>query len=90
MVLPGCGGEYFCEWQTFKKVLQRAGSGCDFDGCCSALTKPTPAPDAEVETKAKAKAAFLAAMWGFRHQTVLERKAKPQLPVCLAVDPVVK
>ncbi|KAF9546201.1 PHOsphatase [Mortierella hygrophila] len=90
MVLPGCGGEYFCEWPTFKKVLQRAGTGCDFDGCCSTLTKPTPTPGAGVEGKAKARAAFLAAVWGFRHQTVLERKSKPKLPVCLAVDPVIK
>ncbi|KAK5821591.1 histidine phosphatase superfamily [Linnemannia elongata] len=88
MVLPGCGGEYFCEWPTFKEVLQRAGTGCDFDGCCSTLTKPTPTPGTGME--AKAKAAFLAAVRRFRHQTVLNSEEKPQLPVCLAVDPVVK
>ncbi|KAF9154039.1 PHOsphatase [Linnemannia schmuckeri] len=93
-ILPGCGSDYFCDWSTFKKVLQLAGTGCDFDSCCSTLTKPTPtpAPASEVkgEAKAKAKAVFLAVVQGFRHQVVFERNEEPQQPVCLAVDPVVK
>ncbi|KAG0375150.1 PHOsphatase [Mortierella sp. AD032] len=45
MLIPGCGGKYFCEWPTFKKILEQAGSGCDFDGCCSTLLpQPGPAP----------------------------------------------
>ncbi|KAF8928267.1 PHOsphatase [Haplosporangium gracile] len=94
LVLPGCGSDYFCDWSTFKKVLQLAGTGCDFDSCCSTLTKPTPttAPGSEVkeEVKTKAKTVFLAIVQGFRHQAVFERKETPQQPVCLAVDPIVK
>ncbi|KAF9903222.1 PHOsphatase [Lobosporangium transversale] len=37
MIIPGCGSGYFCEWSTFKKILQQAGSGCDFEGCCTSL-----------------------------------------------------
>ncbi|KAF9192867.1 PHOsphatase [Haplosporangium sp. Z 767] len=37
MIIPGCGSEYFCEWATLKRVLKRAGAGCDFEGCCTGL-----------------------------------------------------
>ncbi|KAG0265750.1 PHOsphatase [Mortierella polycephala] len=37
MIIPGCGSEYFCEWATLKRVLKRAGTGCDFEGCCTDL-----------------------------------------------------
>ncbi|KAF9214576.1 PHOsphatase [Podila verticillata] len=34
--IPGCD-TMFCEWATFKAVLEKAGAGknCDFDGCCA-------------------------------------------------------
>ncbi|KAF8935445.1 hypothetical protein BGZ47_009925 [Haplosporangium gracile] len=72
MLLPGCGSNYFCEWSTFKKILQLTSSGCDFDGCCTSLTKPASASAPGSE----AKAAFLAAF---------EKRAEP---VCLSVEPV--
>lgn len=74
MLLPGCGSNYFCEWSTFKKVLQDAGAGCDFDACCASLTKPASAsasaPGSEV------RAAFLKAF------------GKRAEPVCLPVVPI--
>ncbi|KAK3845493.1 MAG: histidine phosphatase superfamily [Linnemannia gamsii] len=43
VLIPGCGEKYFCEWSTFKQVLEKNGSGCDFDGCCTSIsTGPTP------------------------------------------------
>ncbi|KAG0085231.1 PHOsphatase [Podila epicladia] len=34
--VPGCAA-MFCDWLTFKAVLETAGAGknCDFDGCCA-------------------------------------------------------
>ncbi|KAG0034267.1 PHOsphatase [Podila clonocystis] len=34
--VPGCE-TMFCDWATFKAVLEKAGAGknCDFDGCCA-------------------------------------------------------
>ncbi|KAG0032667.1 PHOsphatase [Podila clonocystis] len=34
--VPGCVA-MFCDWATFKAVLEKAGAGknCDFDGCCA-------------------------------------------------------
>ncbi|KAG0352558.1 PHOsphatase [Podila minutissima] len=34
--VPGCAA-MFCDWPTFKTVLETAGAGknCDFDGCCA-------------------------------------------------------
>lgn len=81
VVLPGCGSDYFCGWSTFKKVLQRAGTGCDFDGCCSTLTKPSPPSVSETEAQASA------VNGGSRAQIVLKT---PRQPACLAVDPIVK
>ncbi|KAF8929743.1 histidine phosphatase superfamily [Dissophora ornata] len=37
VIIPGCGSDYFCEWATFKEALTRAGAGCDFQKCCTAL-----------------------------------------------------
>ncbi|KAG0272754.1 PHOsphatase, partial [Linnemannia exigua] len=37
VLIPGCGEKYFCEWSTFKQVLEKNGSGCDFDGCCTSI-----------------------------------------------------
>jgi hypothetical protein len=72
MLLPGCGSNYFCEWSTFKKVLQNAGAGCDFDACCASSSKPASAsaPDSE------ARDAFLKAF------------GKRAEPVCLPVEPI--
>ncbi|KAG0275852.1 PHOsphatase, partial [Linnemannia gamsii] len=81
MVIPGCGSDYFCEWSTFKKFLQRAGTGCDFDGCCISLTKPSPPSVPETEAQASAASS------GNRAQMVLKT---PQQPACLTVDPIVK
>lgn len=57
MAIPGCGADvedpstYFCEWSTFKQVLEQAGAGCDFAACCTTLggnstqpATPTPSP----------------------------------------------
>ncbi|KAI7832311.1 histidine phosphatase superfamily [Gamsiella multidivaricata] len=44
-VIPGCGSDYFCEWATVKEIFQRAGAGCNFDGCCTSLD-PSAGPDA--------------------------------------------
>ncbi|KAF9947982.1 PHOsphatase [Mortierella alpina] len=37
-IIPGCGSDYFCEWATFKRILQRAGAGCDFEACCRTMS----------------------------------------------------
>jgi len=49
--IPGCGSEeetekagYFCDWATFKQVLQEAGSGCDFESCCTTLDGNSTTP----------------------------------------------
>ncbi|KAG0051913.1 PHOsphatase [Gryganskiella cystojenkinii] len=56
MIIPGCGSgdeddwnNYFCEWSTFKHVLEKAGAGCDFAACCISMgpgsnSTLTPAP----------------------------------------------
>ncbi|KAF9351896.1 PHOsphatase [Mortierella sp. NVP85] len=41
MIIPGCGSTYFCDWATFKEILRQAGTGCDFDGCCTSLHPPS-------------------------------------------------
>ncbi|KAF9106245.1 PHOsphatase [Mortierella sp. AM989] len=33
-IIPGCGSTYFCEWDTFKQILQKQGAGCDYEACC--------------------------------------------------------
>ncbi|GJJ72426.1 multiple inositol-polyphosphate phosphatase / 2,3-bisphosphoglycerate 3-phosphatase [Entomortierella parvispora] len=50
--IPGCGTEeeaekagYFCDWATFKQLLEKAGSGCDFEACCTSLNGNSTAPD---------------------------------------------
>ncbi|KAF9122600.1 PHOsphatase [Mortierella sp. 14UC] len=84
MAIPGCGGKLFCEWSTLKQVLAKAGSGCDFDGCCSTLL-PKPAPAAAAVTGFKAAAVSIIC----RNQAPMVLAEKPP-QVCLAVDPIVK
>lgn len=49
VAIPGCGSAYFCEWATLKELLRQAGTGCDFDGCCTSLN-----PSEEADDRAKA------------------------------------
>ncbi|KAF9546200.1 PHOsphatase [Mortierella hygrophila] len=74
MTLPGCGSNYFCEWSTFKKILQLTSSGCDFDGCCS--SSGASGASASALEGGEVKAAFLKAF---------EKRADP---VCLSIQPV--
>ncbi|KAF9980029.1 PHOsphatase [Mortierella antarctica] len=39
MIVPGCKAE-FCEWATFKSILESAGARCDFETCCKSLGSP--------------------------------------------------
>ncbi|KAG0272753.1 PHOsphatase [Linnemannia exigua] len=92
MLIPGCGGKYFCEWSSFKKVLEQAGSGCDFDGCCSTLLSqpiPTPAP-ASVTRSSGVKAAAISLIYRNQAPFFLAGKHPQPQPVCLTVDPIVK
>ncbi|KAF9908932.1 PHOsphatase [Linnemannia zychae] len=85
MAIPGCDGKLFCEWSTFKQVLEKAGSGCDFDGCCSTLL-PQPAP-----AVAAAATGFRAAAVSMicRSQAPMVLAEKPA-QVCLAIEPIVE
>ena len=86
MLLPGCGEDIFCEWSTFKKALQLAGTGCDFDGCCTTL-KPDPAPGPDPDPEQKPELEPSAATVVKAEQLVfLKKKAHP---ACLAVEPIV-
>ncbi|KAF9101216.1 hypothetical protein BGX29_005882 [Mortierella sp. GBA35] len=85
MVLPGCGSDYFCEFSIFKQVLQRAGTGCDFDGCCSAL-KPASAVAATAPVAIRAANPAVVVAVVHPH---LALQQEPSPPVCLPVTPIV-
>ncbi|KAF9348428.1 PHOsphatase, partial [Mortierella sp. AD094] len=44
MIIPGCGSDYFCEWETLRAIFRRAGAGCNFDGCCTSLSLAKVSP----------------------------------------------
>ncbi|KAF9924663.1 PHOsphatase [Linnemannia zychae] len=76
VLLPGCGSDYFCEWSTFKKVLQSSSINCDFDSCCSTL-QPIPGKNPSPTSNPS-------------HIQSRQNKDNPSPGICLAVDPIIK